>query len=305
MIDSMRKFWRESRAVLIRWMIHVLRQQRTYLLAGLEQWLYDVLPYLDEIVVRLPASNHVLKLQVSGGLGKTIFLGGLLGYEAPTTRLWRDLCKHADIILDVGAHIGLFAILAADANPACQVYAFEPLPVNYSLLCANIQASGMQTRITPSALAISDHTGPARLLVKGSSGSTLADDFWADSAELSQIEVQATTLDSWLQSRKLVLTPRSIVKLDVETHEPSVLREAQMALAQGPALFCEVLATFVEAELTDLLPASRWRCFWIGPDGPTERRRIVGDPAWQHMNYLFLTKHSPYLPLIGEQAMGH
>ena len=299
-----KKLWLETRARLLRLSIQAVRGQIARL-SSLEARLHAALPYVDEASVVLPGSKRLLKLKVGGGLGKTIFLDGLLGYEAPTTRLWWELCKHADVILDVGSHIGPFAILAADANPACHVYAFEPLPVNYSLLCANIQASGMQTRITPSALAISDHTGPARLLVKGSSGSTLADDFWVDSAELLQIEVQAPTLENWLRSNKLALTPRSSVKLDVETHEPSVLRGAQTALAQGPAIFCEVLATFVETELSDLLPASQWRYFWIGPDGPTERRRIVGDPAWQHMNYLFLTKHSPYLPLIGEQAMGH
>jgi hypothetical protein len=198
-------------------------------LANLEMHLHAALPYMDKALVVLPGSQRSVALKVGGDLGKTVFLDGLLGYEESTTRVWHEFCKQADIVLDIGAHVGLFALLAADANPGCEVYAFEPLPVNYDLLCANIEAGEM----------------------------------------------------------------------DVETHEPEVLRGAQTALTRGPALFCEVLATFVEVELNGLLPPSRWRYFWIGPDGPTEHRRIVGDPAWEHMNYIFLTHDSPYLSLVG------
>jgi hypothetical protein len=61
-----------------------------------------------------------------------------------------------------------------------------------------------------------------------------------------------------------------------------------------------VLATFTEAELGELLLPSRWKYFWIGPDGPVERRRIIGDPAWKYNNYLFLTHSSPYLSMLGK-----
>lgn len=265
----------------------------------LQSWLKRAMPNLDEITVRLPKSNHSIKLNASGDFGKTLFLDGLLGYEGTTTRKWFEFCRQADVVMDIGAHLGVFSLLAADANSTSRVFAFEPQPTNFRFLCAHIESSGMRERITPFEAAISDHTGTDQLLLKGTSGSTLAKDFWADSATLSQAQVQTTTLDDWLLSNQVSLSPHSILKMDVETHEPAILRGAQKALSQEPAIFCEVLATFTEAELTELLPASRWKYFWIGPDGPVERRRIIGDPAWQYNNYLFLSPSSPFLSLLG------
>lgn len=266
-------------------------------IAGIEAGLKGALPGLDEAVVQLP-SGRWLKLNAGGDLGKSLFLDGILGYEGTTTRTWYEFCKRADLVLDIGANLGIFALLAADANPTAKVFAFEPVPANFGYLCAHVDSNGMCERITPLQMAVSDHGGTGELLLRGMSGSTLAQDFWADSAGLQRIHVKTVTLDDWLSTNSLVLTSRSVVKLDIETHEPAALRGACRALSQGPAIFCEVLATFTELELGELLPASQWKYFWIGPDGPVERRRIVGDPAWKYNNYLFLVHDSPYLSVV-------
>jgi len=256
------------------------------------------LPNQDQIVVCLPRSQRAQKLKVSGEFGKTLFLDGLLGYETTTTRLWFEFCKQADLVLDIGAHLGVFTLLATDANPASRVFSFEPLPSNFDYLCDHIRASGMAERITPCPLAVSDRNGASEFLLRDTSGSTLAQDFWADSASLQRVEIQTTTLDHWLAVNRIALTSHSVIKMDVETHEPAVLRGALQALSCKPAILCEVLATFTESDLAELLPASQWKYFWIGPNGPTERRRIIGDPAWRYANYLFLSHDSPFLSLV-------
>lgn len=284
-------------AHLLKSAIRLTRWHQT-MLARCETRLTRLLPNQEQIVVRLPQSQRAQKLRVSGEFGKTLFLDGLLGYETTTTRLWFEFCKQADLVLDIGAHLGVFTLLAADANPASRVFSFEPLPSNFDYLCEHIRASGIAERITPSTLAISDRNGSSDLLLRGTSGSTLATDFWADSASLQRIQIQTITLDHWLAVNRLALTPHSVIKMDVETHEPAILRGASHALSCKPAIFCEVLATFTENELAELLPALQWKYFWIGPDGPVERRRIIGDPAWRYANYLFLSHDSPFLSLV-------
>lgn len=46
------------------------------------------------------------------------------------------------VILDAGAHIGIFSLWAAKTYPSCRVIAFEPFPENFKLLCQNVQAAG-------------------------------------------------------------------------------------------------------------------------------------------------------------------
>jgi hypothetical protein len=132
------------------------------------------------------------------------------------------------------------------------------------------------------------------MIIKGSSGSTLEQNFWLDTPTLNQITIPVDTLDLWLERTAIPITSRSLIKLDVETHEPAVLEGARKALAAGSAILCEVLGTFTEHQLSDFLPSSKWRYFWIGPDGPVERRRIIGDPSWKLPNYLFIPKDSPF-----------
>ncbi len=54
---------------------------------------------------------------------------GYPSYEAATTELFRQLCRRAvptmPVILDIGAHTGLFSLLAAAENPTAQVYALS------------------------------------------------------------------------------------------------------------------------------------------------------------------------------------
>jgi FkbM family methyltransferase len=59
------------------------------------------------------------------------------------------------ICIDVGAHIGAFAILAASRG--ARVYAFEPIPVNYELLLENIQLNGLSDQITAYNQAVWSH----------------------------------------------------------------------------------------------------------------------------------------------------
>lgn len=118
---------------------------------------------------------------------------------------------------------------------------------------------------------------------------------------MTRQHVEVSGVDEWLRKYNVRLTQKSVIKIDVETHEPEVFRGAKGTLEIGPAVFCEVLATFTEQELNALFTPDRWRYFWIGPEGPVERRTIAGDPSWQGTNYLFLTKDSPFLPFVTEQ----
>lgn len=54
--------------------------------------------------------------------------------------------KNPKIVIDIGAHIGPFALAAVRAG-AEKVYAFEPEEYNYELLCHNIKINGYEDRV--------------------------------------------------------------------------------------------------------------------------------------------------------------
>lgn len=61
--------------------------------------------------------------------------------------------RPGDVILDIGAHVGVFSIYAAKKYPEARVIAYEPSPTNYERLVRNIEAAGV-TNIEPHNLAV-------------------------------------------------------------------------------------------------------------------------------------------------------
>jgi FkbM family methyltransferase len=252
----------------------------------------------NELIKKLPISKRKIRLSVNGELGKIIYLNGMLGYEHETIRVWIELARAADKVIDIGAHIGIFSILAADANDKAKIYSIEPLKTNIELLYKNIKNAGFEERIIVHKIGISDRTGKADLLIKGTSGSTLQTKFWEDSNVLKKETINVNNLDEWCDTNKVNIDQRTIIKIDIETHEPTVFRACKKTLLKKPCIICEVLATFTEFELAKIFLPDEWRYFWIGPEGVSERRRIIGDPSWKFNNYVIVPVESPFIKVL-------
>lgn len=67
--------------------------------------------------------------------------------KQPATIAWIDGFRPDGVFWDIGANIGAFSLYAARRGVR-QVVAFEPAAVNYFVLSANCEASGLDDRIT-------------------------------------------------------------------------------------------------------------------------------------------------------------
>lgn len=65
-------------------------------------------------------------------------------YEPESLALWRRLCANADLVIDVGAHTGVYTLTAYAAG-AESVLSFEPYMLNYSRLMMNLSKNGFMT----------------------------------------------------------------------------------------------------------------------------------------------------------------
>ena len=61
-----------------------------------------------------------------------------------------------DIVLDVGANIGVFALCAA--KQGAHVYAYEPIPATFELLQQNIHLHGLDNIVHPRNIGLSDRS---------------------------------------------------------------------------------------------------------------------------------------------------
>ncbi len=98
------------------------------------------------------------------GHGRLLWRANTFHTEEPETVEWLNSIKGGDILWDVGANIGLYAIYAAKFR-RCKAIAFEPESQNYALLAENIVLNGVQDKCSAACFAISGYTGLGDLCV--------------------------------------------------------------------------------------------------------------------------------------------
>ena len=140
----------------------------------------------------------------------------------------RQAAKAGDLVLDIGANVGFTASIFAATG--ARVVAFEPAPRAYRLLSKTAEG-----RFEARNIALSDRPGSLRFSERESF------DLSAVSPE-GGIEVPATTIDA------LDLAP-TLIKIDVEGHEPLILRGAVETLRRSrPTVMFEALSADMLSE---------------------------------------------------------
>lgn len=147
----------------------------------------------------------------------------LRGTHEPLTSRWLSTTvRPGNVVVDVGANIGWYTLMAA--SKGAHVWAFEPDPENFALLQRSIAKNGFRN-IRAEPVAISDHAGQVSLWC-----SDLSAGFHSlvRSAGNRPIEVEACTLDARFPTETI-----DLLKVDVEGGEPEVLFGATRLLREG------------------------------------------------------------------------
>lgn len=140
-------------------------------------------------------------------------------WEPYETELLRRSLRPGDRVLDVGANIGYFSVLAgAWVGDSGHVYAFEPEPDNVQLLHKNIALNGLEGRVECVAAALSDQAGEGTLHLNPDN---LGDHQLHDAGgKRDSIPVPLLVGADWFEGRESGL---DFVKIDVQGAEHRVV----------------------------------------------------------------------------------
>lgn len=236
-------------------------------------------PRTGTVRVQTP-SGRALKLWSRGDdwISTQLFWRGLKGYEPETAPLFYGLARHARTVVDVGAYVGYFSILAALAG-AERVVAIEPSPETFARLERNVRLN--EVSVTCHNLAISRSPGLAALhhLPSGfSSAASLNPDHLAVH-DVVTTTVRTETLDRVLGDDYSV----DLLKIDVETLEPDVLGGAVDLLSRDrPDVVCEILNATVGEQVSQQMRPLGYRFFDLTAHGPVPAESVAPSGA----NYL-------------------
>ena len=154
-------------------------------------------------------------------------------YEPGTTQLFEELLKPGMVVIDVGAHVGYYTLIAAkQVGPGGKVYAFEPDRDNHALLEKNIELNGYNN-VLAARSAVSDRVGASDLYLTAlDSGRHSL--FHQGLPERGSVAVETTTVDSFLESQGWPGV--DLVKIDVEGAEFTVLDGMAQLLERSAGL---------------------------------------------------------------------
>jgi len=160
-------------------------------------------------------------------IGRSIVTTGL--FDLTVSEVLARLIDAGDTVVDAGANVGYMTVLAATAaGRGGRVLAFEPHPDLFAILRQNA-AYAMRSgcRVETRQTALGDRHGQAHLRIPESFADNDGVATFVDSsaAPARIVPVAMERLDDLIDS------PVSVLKLDVEGFEASVLRGAQRLLS--------------------------------------------------------------------------
>ena len=169
--------------------------------------------------------------------------------------------QNDDIVVDIGAHVGLFTLKVAKSVKL--VLAVEPHPFNYRLLTMNIALNKLEN-VIPVKLALSSYCGKAKLYLRSAGTHTLKGQiFGLESGETLEVEVE--TLDRLID--ELRLNKVTFVKIDVEGAELDVLKGSERVLTGNDRLFLAIAAYHYPEEALEVAEYLRTRGFKVFTNG--------------------------------------
>lgn len=154
-------------------------------------------------------------------------------YEPTSIEVWEALAHEADIVVDVGANSGVYALIAATRYANKPVHAFEANANTIPSLSANVQLNACGS-LSIHQTAIGAENGQASFtLLDGDCldlASTLTKHHKDYRPNEREVEVELRTLDSVLPPRR---GQRLLVKIDTEGGELDCIKGMQNWLEQG------------------------------------------------------------------------
>lgn len=182
-------------------------------------WLKQMLSW-----VVVPVSGGPLRGYWFGLFTGTRFIRGTYGQNEAAT--FERLLKDGDVVLDIGAHVGYFTLLASRmVGSSGKVIAFEPLPLNLAYLNRHVQINRL-TNVETMPVAVGQRPGRLAFDSAGGTGRGRL----GTTHQAGQLEVEVVSLDAMHDQARL--PSPDLIKMDVEGVEVEAMLGASRLIAQ-------------------------------------------------------------------------
>ncbi|HMD64045.1 MAG TPA: FkbM family methyltransferase [Stellaceae bacterium] len=207
----------------------------------------------DRALVRLASGEYICV--DTNSLDATDYLLGW-DMEASVLPVFQSFLQPNSVVLDIGANFGLYTATSASLmRDHGRLFAFEANPHTFELLKRTLYANRLAHK--PNIIAVnaligeSAGRGKLHYLPQFLGGATMTDIGKGGEAKRS-IELDMITIDEFLPDGLAV----DLVKIDVEGHEPFVIRGMRKTIRRSPKI--RIFIEFVESFLSHTVGADQF-----------------------------------------------
>jgi FkbM family methyltransferase len=213
-------------------------------------------------------------------------------FERHELDIFERACSAGATIVDVGANIGLYSVLAAQrVGTSGIVYAFEPVSENIALLRQNLELNGVADRVAVQEVAVGEADGELEIFLSdrqiGTHSAAKASAEKASAGKGASVKVPMRSVDAFVASSGI--SRIDVVKVDVEGYDGQVLQGALQTLRRHkPVLFIEYSPALLEAcgqnpdEFVALMGGIYKHCILV--DAFKDRVAVIALPDLSKMN---------------------
>jgi FkbM family methyltransferase len=209
-------------------------------------------------------------------------------YEPETFAFFRENVKKGDVVLDIGGHIGLFAVVTGRlVGDSGKVYSFEPTPFTRGVLKEVVELNELSDTVEVRSEAVSSKRGET---VFFDTGDTISNANSLVKTERSKKEIPITliSVDEFVEEKGI---QPNCLKIDVEGVELDVLRGARKTFIEHrPVARLGLHPPFITqngqslGEIWEILEEYRMRVIFEGK--PAEKEWFCSQPALFDVNLL-------------------
>jgi FkbM family methyltransferase len=251
---------------------------------------YQHLHFEGPISIKVEPGKSFTMMHYGFEVENDLFWAGLFGgWEKASLRLWHELSKDSETILDVGANTGVYALLARTTNPQANVFAFEPVERVYAKLVTNVELNGYDITCVDKAASNADGTAVIYDTPSAHTYSVTVNTNRMNAPDAFPVEIETTTLDTFV--KEYGLSSVDLMKIDVETHEAEVLEGFSDHLKLfRPTLLVEILNDEVARRIAEAVGGVHYLYFNI--DEERGIRQSAQLSASDSRNFLICTRET-------------
>ncbi len=246
-----------------------------------------------------------LFLRKDSFMEKVIFKQGLYGdWEKESLKIWAELSKKAQTIIDIGANTGIYSLLAQNNNSHAKVIAIEPVDLNYSILSKNIEKNKFP--ILSEKIALSDQEGTAKMFMlkdRLNYMTSINDNRYDLHPEIKGnsevVEIEVAMKPFSYVYKKHNLDKIDLIKIDVEGHEITVLNSMMTYLEKyKPSIIIEIIGDENAEILNEMFGKLEYEFISIDEENKSKKVNKLWDN--EHHNFLICGKETvSHLQSIG------